>query len=139
MKPRKTVKFGEHIIFDAYGCSFEKLNSMEFCYDVMLKLCDIAGMNRIGEPYVVRADGNETLGGKDPGGYSGFLVIQESHISIHTFAKRGFVTVDVYSCKPFAGENTNEIVDFLIDSFEAQDYDIIKLNRGLKYPSKNIY
>lgn len=139
MKNGKTVKFGEHIIFDAYGCSYEKLNDMECCYNTLLDLCEIADMNKIGEPFIIRADGNDTLGGKDPGGYSGFLVIQESHISIHTFAKRGFVTIDLYSCKPFENGQTEKIFEYLIDAFEPEDYDIMKLNRGLKYPSKNIY
>jgi S-adenosylmethionine decarboxylase len=96
-------------------------------------------MKKLGEPFVIRADGNDTLGGKDPGGYSGFLVIQESHISIHTFAKRGFATIDIYSCKPFENGVTDKIVGFLIESLEAQDYDVMKINRGLKYPLKNIH
>jgi len=36
---------------------------------------------------------------KDPGGWSGFVIIAESHISIHTFPARRFVSIDVYTCK----------------------------------------
>lgn len=36
---------------------------------------------------------------KGPGGWSGFAVIQESHISIHTFPERGFLSADVYTCR----------------------------------------
>lgn len=93
-------------------------------------------MNPISEPYVINADSNETLGGKDPGGFSGFLIIQESHVSIHTFAKRGFVTIDLYSCKRF---KTEGVMEYLIDTFEPENYDIFKMDRGLKYPSDNIY
>ena len=134
-KDLKTIKFGEHLIFDAYGCNPEKLNNMELCYDVLNRLTKIAGMRKIGEPYLVKADSNEALGAKDPGGYSGFLIIQESHISIHTFVKRKFVTIDVYSCKPF---KTAEIIRYLKETFETEDADILKMDRGLKYPKDNL-
>ena len=131
-----TMKFGEHLIFDAYNCKYEKLNNMELCFELLNKLTTMAKMRKISEPYVIKADGNETLGGKDPGGFSGFVMIQESHISIHTFARRGFVTIDLYSCKPF---NTEGIVEFLKDTFETDDVTCVKMDRGLKYPANNIY
>jgi S-adenosylmethionine decarboxylase len=133
---RKTTKFGIHLIFDAYGCPLNVLNDMEVCYTVLDKLTEVSDMNKLGEPVVVKAESNEALGGKDPGGFSGFLMIQESHISLHTFAKRGFVTVDVYSCKEFDADGT---IEFLIETFKPKDYDILKLDRGLKYPKDNIY
>jgi S-adenosylmethionine/arginine decarboxylase-like enzyme len=34
-------------------------------------------------------------------GYSTFLMIAESHISLHTFPEEGFATFDCYSCKDF--------------------------------------
>jgi len=135
-KDVKTVKFGEHLIFDAYGCNPQKLDDMKLCHDVLNKLAEMAEMHILAPAYLVNSVGNETLGGKDPGGYSGFLIIEESHISIHTFVKRGFVTIDLYSCKKFPSEG---IVEYLVTTFEARDYNLIKLDRGLKYPVENIY
>ena len=132
----QTVKFGEHIIFDAYGCPISKLNDPKLCIEVIDNLAKIAEMKKISVPYVMEASGNEVLGGKDPGGFSGFVIIQESHISIHTFAKRGFVTIDLYACKPFKHEG---VVEYLINTFKPKNYDVIKMDRGLKYPTDNIY
>jgi len=42
-----------------------------------------------------------TVNDWDNGGVSGFVIIAESHISIHTFPDAGLLTADVYSCKPF--------------------------------------
>lgn len=133
---RNIIKFGEHLIFDAYGCPLEKLNSKELCYEVLVKILELTGMHQIHDPIVISADSNEALGGKDPGGFSGFVMIQESHISIHTFAKRGFVTVDLYSCKAFKAD---DVIKYLDEFFEAADTDVLKLERGLKYPLDNIY
>ncbi len=135
-KDTKKVKFGEHLIFDAYGCDPKKLNDPKLCVKVMTDVCKMGGMRALTEPVLVNASSNEALGGKDPGGYSGFLIIQESHISVHTFVKRGFVTIDVYSCKAFQAEG---IVEYLKKAFGSRDEQVIKLERGLKYPTENIY
>ena len=132
----KKVKFGEHLIFDAYGCDPKKLNDSKLCAKIMKDICKMGGMRMLCEPIIVDAGSNEALGGKDPGGYSGFLLIQESHISVHTFVKRGFVTVDVYSCKEF---KTEGVIEYLREAFGSRDEQVIKLERGLKYPAENIY
>lgn len=131
-----TIKFGEHLIFDAYGCNPEKLNSPDVCRNVLEDLVKIADMTKLSEPALISAVGNETLGGKDPGGISGFVFIAESHISLHTFTKRGFITLDLYSCKPFPTEG---VVEYLCDVFETKDINVLKFDRGLRYPSQNIY
>jgi len=131
----KTTTFGEHLVFDAYGCNVEKLMDMELCYDVLNTLVKMAEMHAMTPPFVIKSEGNLTLGGKDPGGFTGFVIIEESHISIHTFAKRGFVTIDLYSCKEFPSDG---IVEYLKKTFEAKDVDVMTMKRGLKYPSENI-
>ncbi len=136
MDKLRTTKFGEHLIFDAYGCNPKKLNDMELCYDVLNTLVKMAEMSQMTPPMVIKSEGNLVLGGKDPGGFTGFVIIEESHISIHTFAKRGFVTIDLYSCKQFPSEG---IVEYLKKTFEAKDADVMKIERGLKYPDENIY
>jgi S-adenosylmethionine decarboxylase len=135
-KPRQIQKFGEHLIFDAYGCSYKLLNNKELCEEVLNKIARVAKMNKLDEPRVIEASQNMTLGGKDPGGFSGFLIIQESHISIHTFAKRGFLTIDVYSCKEI---DSFKIINYLVKVFNPKEYDVLKIDRGLKYPKDNIY
>jgi S-adenosylmethionine decarboxylase len=39
----------------------------------------------------------------DPGnpGWTGIVVIEKSHIAIHTFEEGGKASVDVFSCSPF--------------------------------------
>lgn len=134
-KGPKNLQFGSLLIYDAYGCDPTKLNSKKLCESVLLSLAKISKLNKIIDPVVVEATSNEVMGGKDPGGYSGFLIIQESHISIHTFHKRGYVTIDLYSCGEFEKQ---EAIDYLNKVFEPEDVDIIKLDRGLKYPRENL-
>ena len=135
-KGPEIIQFGSLLIYDAYGCDPTKLNDKKLCESVLLSLAKISKLHKIIEPVVTKAEGNEVLGGKDPGGYSGFLIIQESHISIHTFHKRGFVTIDMYSCSEF---DRDKAINYLDKTFSPTDSDIIKLDRGLKYPKENLF
>lgn len=74
---------------------------------------------------------------KDPGGLSGFVMIAESHISFHTFPNRGFVTIDVYTCKNDL--DTEIITKKFTEMFQLTEVDEYTKPRGTKYPTENIY
>lgn len=86
------------------------------------------GMKPLIPPYVVRAPGNFK---KDPGGYSGFVIIQESHLSIHTFPARRFVSIDVYSCRDF---NTAKVRRYFLRAFNIRKIEANLIVRGKEYP-----
>ncbi|MDO9317374.1 MAG: S-adenosylmethionine decarboxylase [Gammaproteobacteria bacterium] len=77
--------FGEHFMIDAYLGSREKLQDRERVQRCLHELPTVLGMQKLAEPTVYWAEPN---GIKDPGGWSGVVVIAESHISIHTFPGR---------------------------------------------------
>jgi len=64
-------------------------------------------------------------------------MIAESHISFHTFPKRGFVTIDVYTCQNEL--DTDKLTREFTDFFKLQDVDEYIKKRGTKYPAENIY
>lgn len=119
-------------MLDAYGCNPAVLNDANVVYKILDELPEKIGMHKLTKPYVVFAESNEK---KDPGGWSGFVIIQESHIAIHTFIKRRFITVDVYSCKEF---DTNYAVSYFKKIFKTEDMEIEIEKRGKKYPPENI-
>ena len=77
------------------------------------------------------------LSPKDPGGVSGFVMIAESHISIHTFPLRGFISADVYTCQNSL--EVERICQYFADAFGLQDLEINVVKRGTRYPQRNIY
>ncbi len=130
------LQFGYHLMLDFYGCDINALSSMNSCYYTLDTLPSILKMHKLIPPYVISANSNEDKGGKDPGGYTGFVIIAESHISLHTFVKRGFVSIDVYSCNEFDKESAK---NFLKDIFKPTDIEENYTKRGTRYPSENIY
>ena len=128
------MNFGEHITIDGYGGNFEKLNNKELVLKSLGELVEKLGMHKLSEPMISWAEGNNN---KDPGGWSGFIMIIESHISMHTFPARGFVSADVYTCQN--GLNQELIIQYFKDQFELKDVETNFIKRGTRYPEGNIY
>ena len=125
--------FGEHLTLDGYGGDFEKLNNKELVLHCLKDLPDMLDMHILAGPEVYFAAGNDK---KDPGGWSGFVVIEESHISIHTFPARGFVSIDVYTCQNNMDKNV--AIEYFVKQFELKDTEVNFLERGKKYPDQSI-
>ncbi|OGK31840.1 S-adenosylmethionine decarboxylase proenzyme [Candidatus Roizmanbacteria bacterium RIFCSPLOWO2_02_FULL_43_10] len=120
--------FGPHLMLDMYGCDVGILNNLTALYVLLEELPKKMGMRSLIKPYIVFAEGNSK---RDPGGWSGFVIIQESHISLHTFPEKGFLTADIYSCKPF---DTAFVVEYFKRVFKTEDIDVFQQNRGLRFP-----
>ena len=128
----KKPLFGMHLMLDGYGCAKEPLADANILYNLLDKLPEKIGMTKMTKPYIVFTDGNNE---KDPGGWSGFVLIEESHISIHTFIKRKFFTFDLYSCKEF---DTEIVIKDLKKLFKTSDVEFSVEERGKKYPTENL-
>jgi S-adenosylmethionine decarboxylase len=119
-------------MLDAYDCDPKILNDTKVVYTILDDLPEKIGMHKLTKPYVVFAKGNDK---KDPGGWSGFVIIEESHISLHTFIKRRFISVDVYSCKKF---DADFAINYFKEKFKTQNVESYIQVRGKNYPAENI-
>src|SRR3989344_8007317 len=123
------MHFGEHLTIDGYDGNPDKLDDKKLVLNCLIDLPTYLGMKALSEPQVFQAPDN---GIKDPGGWSSFVVIMESHISIHTFPKRKFVSIDVYTCKNDL--DTEKVKKFFIKAFDLKDTETNFIKRGTKYP-----
>lgn len=130
----KTTNFGVHYMLDGYEADVDLLRDEEALLNILNTIPEEMGMHKISKPMVVVAGPNNH---KDPGGLSGFVMIAESHISFHTFANRGFVTIDVYTCQNKL--DTDTLTKKFVDAFKIKNYDEKVVARGTKYPIENIY
>ena len=128
------MHFGEHLTIDGYGGDKDKLNYRSLFTQCLQELPGKIGMRILAGPHVHLAQSNDI---KDPGGWSGFVIIMESHISIHTFPNRGFVSIDAYSCKE--GMDTDLILKYFKEKFNLKDIETNFIKRGTRYPENNIY
>lgn len=120
--------YGLHLTLDGYGCDKAKLGNMNLVFRVLDKLPSVIGMKKITAPYVMPYDGDKK---PEDWGVSGFVMIAESHISIHTYPEKNYLTADVYSCNHF---DSGKAVDFLVKAFGIKDVERNEVVRGLKFP-----
>ena len=114
-----------HLIVDGYGGDSQKLRDMDQTYQLLDGYPSEIGMTKISPPYVFRYVGTKP----EDWGVSGFVLIAESHISIHTFPDRGYVNVDIFSCKLF---DAQKAIAYIQRHFNLSDAKSCVLKRGLE-------
>ncbi len=117
--------FGPHLVFDGHGCARARLDDLERLYTLLHRLPDDIGMTRIMPPYVFRHRSGDTHG------ISGFVLIAESHISLHTFPEHGFLRADVFSCMTFEVER---VLVELRRAFAPRRSEWHLFDRGREFP-----
>jgi S-adenosylmethionine decarboxylase len=116
-----------HLTIDGFGGDRELLSSESLVRSLLDRYPGEINMTKIAPPFVYRYVGEKA----DDWGISGFVLIAESHIAIHTFPERGYVWVDIFSCKSFEADGA---VDRVVREFELRDTKVRALERGLEYP-----
>ena len=83
-------------------------------------------MTKICEPVVTYYEAPDAA----DSGVSGFVIIAESHISIHTFPQRSYINIDIFSCKDFDDQRALQDVQ---DFFGLKRVKRWVLQRGLEH------
>jgi S-adenosylmethionine decarboxylase len=127
---RSEYGFGTHLMMDGYGCDRQQLEDLSLIYNFLSEYPAQIDMTKIMPPYVFRYEANTP----EDWGISGFVLIAESHISIHTFPEKDYLSLDIFSCKEF---DSDRAIFYVNKLFAVQKSEVKLLNRGLEFP-KNI-
>ena len=109
---------GRHILVEFFGCNPDILNDVITIETSMVEAAREATATVI----------NSTFHHFSPYGVSGVVVIQESHLAIHTWPEFQYAAVDVFTC----GDSVNpwDCYDYLLKAFEAKNGSAMELKRG---------
>ncbi|MFY0594499.1 polyamine aminopropyltransferase [Roseivirga sp.] len=112
------ASLGRHIIVEYYDCAPEALNDVTHIEKSMEGAAVEAGATII----------NSTFHHFSPYGVSGVVVIEESHLAIHTWPEYGYASVDLFTC----GESVDPWVSYqyLKEAFKAAHGSAVELKRG---------
>ena len=117
-----------HLVIDGHGGDPTTLKNVDLIHDFLDRVPDQIGMTKIAPPQVYTYRGQKS----DDWGVSGFVLIAESHITVHTFPTRSYMNVDVFSCREFSAE---ECLEFVKQWFGLPQVECCVLERGLEYLS----
>jgi len=110
---------GNHILVEFMRCDPNIMNDVSAIERDMVEAARKAGATVI----------NSTFHHFSPYGVSGVVVIEESHLAIHTWPEYGYAAVDLFTC----GEMDAWIsFDYLKECFKSASYSAIEMKRGSK-------
>lgn len=115
---------GSHLIVDAKECDKDILNSSEKIKTFIEEIAKEINMNMISEIKVINHEAPNPI----DSGITGFVIIAESHISIHTYPNRNFASIDIFSCNEF---DYNKATEFIKTFFKTNNIKRNLLDRGM--------
>jgi S-adenosylmethionine decarboxylase len=127
----KIESLGRHILADFYNCNEEILNDHTLIEKYMVDAAEKSNATVVKSCFHMF----------NPWGVSGVVVIQESHLTIHTWPELGYASVDLFTC----GDEVNPWIAFehLKDKLQAERTETIEVPRGMvdkiRRLSKNKY
>ena len=113
------VGLGRHVIAELLDCERSALDNIELVERALLEAAK-ATKSTIISHYVYRFK---------PQGVSGYVLVAESHLSIHTWPEYGYAAVDVFTC----GEHTDPWagLEVLKNHLKARRVSVISMERGV--------
>jgi S-adenosylmethionine decarboxylase len=113
----KQMQLGEHLIVDLSGCNQELLLNSERSRDLFFNAVRGAGLTIVSEGFYRFS----------PHGFTCFLLLAESHASLHAWPEYGYCAIDLFTCK--LGSDLTPLLDKLQEIFNANHLSVRKLER----------
>jgi S-adenosylmethionine decarboxylase len=115
----KIEQLGRHILAEFYNCDKEILNNHALIEQYMNEAAKEAKATIVKSVFHFF----------NPWGVSGVVVIQESHLTIHTWPEYGYAAVDLFTC----GEEVDPWIafDYLKEKLKAEKTETIEAPRGI--------
>jgi len=117
----------QHVMLDLYGCSPGLLENESFLRDVLDQYPTHIGMQKVGPVELRYIETNNPL----DDGFSGFVIIATSHVSLHAWAPYRMVNMDIFSCEDF---DVAEVVAFARKLFQTDDVEVHVVQRATRSP-----
>lgn len=112
-------QLGRHILVEYYNCDKEILNNTELIEKYMNEAA-------IKSKATIVQSCFHTF---NPWGVSGAVIIQESHLTIHTWPEYGYAAVDLFTC----GDKVNPWIGFeyLEEVLKSERSESMEVSRGM--------
>ncbi len=116
-----------HVMIDLYHCNPALLRDEAFLHRVLEEYPDFIGMDKV-SPAILRDI--KTSNPLDDG-FSGFVIIATSHVSLHAWPPYGMVNLDIFSCEEFS---VSQVVHFAKTHFQTEDVEVHAVERASRSP-----
>lgn len=108
---------GRHLLVEYMGCPADLLDDAAGLEALLREAATAAGATVL----------HALLHRFRPQGVSGVLLIEESHLSIHTWPEQGYAAVDFYTCGPCEPLRAHEVLE---RGLRAASSEVLQVARG---------
>lgn len=109
---------GRHVLLEMKNCDPEKLKCEKSLKKEMLHAASLAGAKVV----------SETFHTFSPWGVSGVIIIQESHLTIHTWPEYGYAAIDFFTCAE--DMDMSRAVSHLKEALGTKETEMRMIQRG---------
>jgi S-adenosylmethionine decarboxylase proenzyme len=113
-----SLRLGEHYIGDLSGCNQELLMDSERSYAMFAAAVRESGLTVLDEGFYKFS----------PYGFTCFLLLSESHASIHAWPEHGYCAIDLFTCN--LSMDLTPLVENLKTAFGAESFTLRRLDRS---------
>ena len=118
-----------HVMLDLYECNAELLADETFLWQLLDEYPDLINMEKVSPVelrYITTSDPLDA-------GYSGFVIIATSHVSLHVWPAYKMVNMDIFSCEHFDQES---VVRYATMKFQTEDVEVHVVERATRSPRR---
>jgi S-adenosylmethionine decarboxylase proenzyme len=112
-----TLKLGEHYICDLSNCNREVLFDPERAYALFARAVKDSGLTVVDEGFYKFS----------PHGFTCFLLLAESHASLHAWPEYGYCAIDLFTCA--LGKDLIPLIQNIRTALGANNFTLRKLDR----------
>jgi S-adenosylmethionine decarboxylase len=117
-----------HLMLELYGCDRELLSNDALVRRVLDEYPTRVGMEKVSPVHLYEIETSNPL----DAGLSGFVVIAQSHISLHAWPEYGEVDIDICSCKEFSQEEAIAFARKMFQTDDVETHFVVRGNRSLR-------
>ena len=119
-----TLKLGEHYIFDLSNCNHEILMDSERAYSLFARAVHESGLTVVDEGFYKFS----------PHGFTCFLLLAESHASLHAWPEYDYCAIDLFTCA--IGKDLLPLIQQIKDLLGADNFTLRKLDRDAEIATR---
>jgi len=109
----------KHLLVEYHGCDRVLLNDRERLRTMMVRAAEAAGATVVAEVFHDYR----------PQGVTGVVVIEESHLALHTWPECGYAAIDFYTCGACVPEAAAELLRI---ELSAERVETLLVRRGIE-------
>ncbi len=109
---------GIHVIIEMYDCNPDTLKNKDKVEEILLNVAGESNAHALGSFFHQF----------EPHGVSGVIIIEESHISIHTWPEHGYAAIDYFYCSDEV--DIDAAIQLMKEEFEPKNLTLMELKRG---------